>query len=401
MTPLISSCALLALVIAELPSVWADGCTVRPPNGEMRAVYSIVSGWPASDLQLLVDEYTYQHTWRRHSEAVQGGLRYGDVVFGETLNPGLVFDGHRVEQWKLAYAQRQRKHYVDRLASQLADYSIDRDLVQTVITTCLRPSLWSALSAVDECRFTFVAGLRAPQPGHQVFPVKFRVIGGRCDAWPDQPIGAEGHMVRCLRSGNGNVAITLDATRAGSAVQVLPPLKARTLPQEPVMEQRMSEPIVEVLTVYRTRDYRLIGLGQGCPSCRLFAADIHPSQNNAVIVDVSVVASAEAGHWLRCPADYRCGTPEFSPPDKPNVSGCSGLNTCRVWRLSSDDAAGQDTIQVTSVAPESVCRNCAEGMDYAAAHKRWEEEIRARARRECNVFPDPPAQFLARGSRTR
>ena len=387
-----SGASLLLLVLAAAPAAADDACLPRPPNARMPLAYTVVSGWGTNELQLLVDEYTYQQKWRRHSDAVEGGFRYGDEVFGETLKPRNFFDAPRVKAWKLSYASGPRTRYLDALAPRLGDYSLDRQLIQAVLTSCFSTSLWSAVSPIDDCRFTFAAGVKAPETGPQVLPVELAVIGGRCEAWPDRPIGPKGRSIRCIRSGNGSVTVSLLATRAGSAQQMLPPLKVGPSPAKPALERRMSEPLVETLTLYRARDYRLVGLGQSCPSCRLFAADFHPSRPDAVILDVSVVASSEPERWLRCPAGYRCGAPEFSPPDQRNAVGCKGLNACRVWRLSTDEVEGRDTIQITFTAPEDVCKNCPTGVAYAEAHRQWDDEIRTRARRECSVFPDPPAQ---------
>jgi hypothetical protein len=390
----IKSCACLALLLVGLPRVAADVCQLRPPNVQARGVYAVVSHWSASELQLLVDEYAYRQKWGVHREAVEGGFLYGDLVFGETLTPEGVFNLGHVRAWKSEYANRRRKQYIDGLQPQLANYPLDRDLIQTVLISCLRSSLWTKLSATDGCHFTFTAGVLALQPSQQVLPVELKVSGGRCEAWPDRPLDTRGQMVQCVRSGNGSVTLGLAATHAATVQQMLPPLRARAHPPEPMLEQGMSKPSIEVLALYRARDYQAVGFGQSCPSCKLFAADFHPSRPDAVIVDVSVVSTADASRWLRCPASYRCGTPEFSPPDQRNVSGCSGLKACRVWRLSSEDAVGWDTIQITSIAPESVCANCPEGMDYAAAHKQWEEQSRAYGWVECSVFPDPPAQVF-------
>ena len=391
-TPKVWSGALLVLLLAAPPAVAADPCLIRPTNAQMSGAYAAVSGWGMTELQLLLDEYVYRQNWRRHSDAVAGGFRYGDEVFGETLRPGNAFDARRVKAWKVEYASGPRKGYLDALAPRLGNYSLDRQLVQAVLTSCLGTSLWSAVSSIDDCRFTFAAGVKAPETGSQVLPVELAVIGGRCEAWPDRPIGPKGGNIRCIRSGNGSVTVSFLTTRGGSAQQMLPPLKVGPSPPKPALERRMSEPLVETLTLYRARDYRLVGLGQSCPSCRLLAADFRPSRPDAVILDVSVVASTEPERWLRCPAGYRCGAPEFSPPDQRNAVGCKGLNACRVWRLASDEVEGRDTIQITFTAPEDVCKNCPPGVAYAEAHRQWEQETRRQVRRECSVFPDPPAQ---------
>ena len=157
-------------------------------------------------------------------------------------------------------------------------------------------------------------------------------------------------------------------------------------------------PKIEVLTLYRSRDYRQIEFGRACPTCRLLAADIRPSEPNATILDVAVVSTGPSGHWFRCPAGWRCGVPEFSPPDEPHVSGCAGRQVCRVWRLSDDESEARDTVQITYEADQAACRNCPEGVDYPSARKRWEAAM-SQAQRACEAFPDRPRTALRDAAR--
>ncbi len=260
-----------------------------------------------------------------------------------------------------------------------------------------RSGYWAEIKALDDCRFTFAAGL-SPTASRKASsqPIKFRVSGGRCQPWPNRPLAVVGTSVQCARSGNGSVTVTLETT-AMVLKKVLSPLPAHRVPDEPVLEKQRSPPQTEVLTLYRSRDYRPIELGRGCPTCRLLAADIRPTQPDAIILDVAVVSSGGSGHWFRCPAAFRCGVPEFSPPDQPRVSGCSGQRACRVWRLSDDESEARDAVQITYQTDTAACRNCPQGVEYASARKRW-EEAKSQAARICRSFPDEPVQLFGKAS---
>jgi hypothetical protein len=184
-------------------------------------------------------------------------------------------------------------------------------------------------------------------------------------------------------------------TTGGVLKQMLAPFPARRIPDEPVLEKRRSAPQIEVIALFRSRDYRQVEYGRACPTCRLLAADIRPTQPDATIVDVALVSTSDSSHWFRCPAALRCGVPEFSPPDQPHASGCSGQRVCRVWRLSDDEREARDTVQITYQVDKATCKNCPEGVDYASARKRW-EVARGEAQRTCKVFPDDPTQVLGR-----
>ena len=259
---------------------------------------------------------------------------------------------------------------------------------------CLNGAYWAQVKALDECRFTFAAGLSPTaqrKPSSQ--PLKFHVSGGRCERWPNRALNTAGTSVQCVRSGNGGVTVTLE-TAEGELQRVLGPVPTRPIPDEPVLEKGRSPPKIEVLTLYRSRDYRQVEVGRVCPTCRLLAADIRPSEPNATILDVAVVSAEPSGHWFRCPAGWRCGVPEFSPPDEAHVSGCSGRQVCRVWRLSDDDSEARDAVQITYEVDQAVCRNCPDGLDYASARKRWEAAASQHAQSVCETFPDRPAQVF-------
>jgi hypothetical protein len=256
---------------------------------------------------------------------------------------------------------------------------------------------WAQLKAMGDCRFTFAAGLSPAAPkGMSPRPLKFRISGGRCERWPNRPLSASGASVQCARSGNGATTVILETTE-GVLKRVLAPLPARRIPDEPVLEQRPSSPQNEILTLYRSRDYRQVEFGRVCPNCRLLAADIRPTQPDATILEVAVVDSGGSPHWLRCPAAFRCGVPEFTPPNEPRASGCSGQRACRVWRLSDDESEGRDTVQITYQVSRATCKNCPEGVDYASARKRW-ETAKLQAERTCETLPNDPAQLF--GGRT-
>lgn len=264
---------------------------------------------------------------------------------------------------------------------------------QNDVDSCVSKGYWADIRSVDDCRFTFSAGLLAAvdnKPSAQ--PTKFRVSGGRCERWPNRPLTAGGTTVQCVRTGNGSTAVALE-TVEGVLRKVLEPVPARSLPPEPTLEKTRSTPQIEILTLYRSRDFRQIEFGRACPTCRLLAADVKPSEPNATIQDISVVSSGPPNHWFRCPAGWRCGVPEFSPPDEPKVGGCAGRQVCRLWRLADDEGEARDAVQITYTAERTTCKNCPAGVDYPTARKRW-EAAKDQAVRTCEAFPDRPAQLF-------
>jgi hypothetical protein len=387
--------AVPALLLAST-ALAAESCLEERAGLVRNHDYSVIAGWSKGDLRLLLEEYSYLHQWMRHSDAVSAGFLYGDEVYAEALSPTGVFDPRRVDAWKAVYAKTRRADYVKRLGSQLDAHMLDKNLVAAVLDSCLRNGWWAELKPLDDCRFTFTAGFR-PQGRKELGtqPIKFHVSGGRCDPWPNRPIDATGISVPCVRSGNGSATVTLEIGDGSVLKKQLAAVPVRRVPDEPVLEKRPAPREIEVLTLYRSRDYRQIEFGRSCPSCRLLAADIRPTQPDATILDVAVVSTGGSGHWFRCPAVSRCGVPEFSPPDQRNVSGCAGQRACRVWRLSDDEAEAQDAIQITYQAEKATCRNCPEAMDYASARRRW-EGAKIQAERVCEIFPDSPAQVFGR-----
>jgi len=390
--------SLIVLMLTPL-TVTAGACLVRSPTASQTKTYETISTWPAADMGLLLEEVAYVNTWQRHSDAVAAGFDYGDELYGETLKPGGVFDMRRVDAWKRGYSKSRRKDYLKRLAPQVDPTRIDRDLVAAVLSSCLRQGPWAELIPLDDCRFRFSAGF-SPMETAKPRPrsAKFVVNGGRCEPWPRGSLDATGRTVRCFRSGNGGVTVSLETSDGSVLRKLLAPLPVRRIPDEPVRQDKQSEPITEVVTLYRSRDYRSVEFGRSCATCRLLAADVRPSEPGATIVDIGVVASGGAGHWFRCPASLRCGAPEFSPPSERGVSGCAGLMACKVWRLTDDDSEGHDTIQITYQSTRIACKNCPEGMDFDAAHRNW-EQAKAKAERSCDVFPDSPPQVFALPSR--
>jgi hypothetical protein len=136
---------------------------------------------------------------------------------------------------------------------------------------------WAELKALDNCRFTFAAGLSRTASGRASSrPLKFRVSGGRCQPWPNRPLTAPGTSVLCVRSGNGSTTIALDTTD-GVLKKVLAPLATRRVPDEPVLEKRRSQPQTEgpyTVQVTRLPLYRLrAGLPYVPPTWRRHPAD--------------------------------------------------------------------------------------------------------------------------------
>jgi len=396
----IRAALLVAVLFARgfLPDAKGESCLSPLEDGATASAgYELLAGWPVADLQLLVDEYAYGHNFSRHQDAFGAGFAPGDIAYGETLEPGGSFKRGAVRSWKKTYAETRRKDYVRRIQPLLRGITLDRTLIETAMHSCLRFPGWSKLTAKDNCRFAFSAGLREVSAGMPVSPLRLSVVGGRCSAWPSRPLRIAGQSVECERSGNGSVTVTLETTRGQPLRAMLPPLRVRKAPEEPVLEERVQSQL-EVVSLYRSRDYRVVEHGRSCPTCRLYAADIRPSVPGATIVSIGVVSSGGSPGWVRCPGSLRCGTPEFSPPDQRNVSGCIGQSSCRVWRLGEDEGQAYDTIQITFEAKRSICRNCPDGLTYDEARKRW-EEARAEAANACEVFPDPPPQVLTNAAR--
>jgi hypothetical protein len=350
-------------------------------------------------MQLLLDEFASKRDWRKHSDAIAEGFGRGDQVYGESLTPTAEFDKRRMDAWKRSYAQKRHVEYLKRLAPQIAKIKIDRSVVAAVLSSCVRKGAWAVVEAADDCRFTFNAGLWPQQPPNaNVRPVKFGVSGGRCEPWSNQAPTATETAVSCVRSGNGETKVTLELSDGTILKRSLAPLAARRVPDEPMLDKTSATREIEVITLFRSRDYRQVQLARSCPACRLLAADIRPTRAGATIVDVAVVSTTTSGHWFRCPAGLRCGVPEFSPIDQRNVSGCAGQRACRVWRLADDDAEARDAIQITYELSGQTCKNCPEGMDYASAHKAW-EQAKDRAQNGCEAFADPPVQVLSKPRR--
>jgi len=391
---------LLLLIIAliaglDLHQANAESCINTPRDEHRSADYELLSNWSAKDLQLLVDEYSYAQKFSQHQDALNGGFALGDVVYRQILTPGRSFGRNAVRSWKRAYLQSGHKEYTRRLKPMLRGRNLDQTLVAVAQDSCLRAPASGEVQAIDNCRFNFSAGLRPESEGLSVAPSRLTIVGGRCAPWPSRGLISRGHSVRCERSGNGGVMVTLGLTRGEPVQTMLPPLRVRKVPDEPVLEER-TRPQVEVLSLYRSRDYRVVEHGRSCPTCRLYAADVRPSLPGATILAIGV-ASGGFSSWLRCPAGLRCGTYEFSPPDHRNVSSCAGQVSCRVWRLAEGDGEGYDTIQLTYEVREQVCRNCPRGVTFEEAHKRW-ERARQEAENPCEVFPDPPPQAIKVGT---
>ena len=235
----------------------SDPCITAPEDGQQSVNYELLSGWPARDLQLLVDEYTYAQKFSRHQDALDAGFAPGDVVYGEALIPGRSFGREAVRSWKRAYARAGHKEYIRRLLPILRGPSLDWTLVAVALDSCLRVPAWEEVQAIDNCRFTFSAGLRTGSEGLSVAPARVTVVGGRCAPWPSRLFTSKGDSVQYERSGNGSVMVTLGTTRGEPVHAMLAPLRVPRMLDEPVLEER-KRPQIEVVSLYRSRDYRVI-----------------------------------------------------------------------------------------------------------------------------------------------
>lgn len=249
-------------------------------------------------------------------------------------------------------------------------------VVGWILDSCLDKGLWSRVSERSNCRFQFTAGVdrrRSPIPAAQL---ALEVDGARCNAWPASGVNVKGVAVECVRTGSAPVSVKLSTVRGWTTQQRLPALPERESPPMPVLETLPSEPVVEMLRLTRAQNFQLVRLGVGCPGCRLYAADIRPSDPAASILDVATVGSSGAG-WRRCPAGLACGVREFSPPDGWSSETCSGLPACRVWRLAETDAEATDVIQLTVQTEVRRCVNCPPGIDFETARALWEADQRS------------------------
>jgi hypothetical protein len=371
--------------------VGADGCAVPPPGAA--EPYTTLAALPARDLQIVLEEYAFQRKWGRHADALSAGFAEGDRVYGEALKRGSRFDARRQAQWRSAYEKAGHADYRGRIAARFNPATLSAPVVDWIMRSCIRTRLWSRAAASDACRVRFSAGLSGLEArSARVMPATFRVTGGRCDPWPTGALSIEGVTVNCVRSDSAELKIELQTDRAGRAEQRLLPPPPMEVGPEPREETKLSEPVAEAISLHRSLDFRLIRLGVGCPGCGLYAADVRPPQADAVILSAATVSSRGSG-WRRCPADLRCGVQEFSPPDNPSLSGCSGVPVCRVWRLAESAAEGADVVQLTYQRPETVCVNCGEETDFRAAHSRWLKAAET-ARTRCETVADASPQVF-------
>ena len=385
-------CVLAALLAGFMAEASAQSCV--PPSPDSPPLYRALAKLSRADLRTALDEYAFRNRWVRHDEAAASGFRYGDAVYGRVLQKNGRFDTRATANWKQSYFRSPARAELRRKLGTLADpLALDRVGVQWLLSGCLRTETWSAQRPIDPCRFELRAGLRAgAAPAPPARPTRFSVRGGRCATWPDTALSEQGDSVECVRSGNGDMLIEL-VSDTGEAVRVgVPALPAGKPLPEPIKQEQLSEPISEVVSLHRARDFTAVYLGRGCPTCRVYAADVRPAQAGAVILGVVTVLSSGPG-WQRCPAGLRCGVYEFSPPEVPGQSGCVGLGACRVWRLAEGDGEASDVIQLTYQIAQVACANCPPGVDYETARKTWEERGKAQA---CPVVREGPAPGVAR-----
>ena len=384
---------IICVCVFLLVSVCAKAGTCALPTADSSEPYVAMANLSRREFYLLLNEYMFVHRWTRHSEAVSAGFRLGDRVYGEVLKRAGQFDPKSTGAWRRAYTKSGRTQFQTQLGSKVNMANVDRAVVDWVFGVCLGAALWSEVRMINDCRFLFAAGLApadaSPPP---VQPLRFEVRGGRCTKWPARLLSVKGDAVQCVRSGHGTVTLELVTDQAGATKQTLSPVAHHELPPEPLQERKLSEPVSEVFSLWRSHDYRLQQLGRGCPGCALYAADIHPSVPDAVILRGATVSSS-GGAWQPCPAGLRCGVYEFTPPDNPRLSGCADVPVCRVWRLAETEAEASDVIQLTYQTSEVVCVNCPSNLDYKTAHKQW-QDTRDSAPGRCEVFADLPAQVV-------
>jgi hypothetical protein len=382
------SCACVFLVV----STWAQAETCALPSAVAGQPYVALANLSKRELHLVLNEYMFRHRWMRHSEAVSAGFRLGDRVYGEDLKSGGRFTSSTVAAWRRTYLNSGRAQFLDVLGSKVDMTIVDPALVNWILGVCLGSALWSETRIINDCRFVFTAGVAmADASPKRVRPVRFEVHGARCGRWPAHAISGKGDSVQCVRSGDSPVTLELVTDRAGATRQALSARVRPDLPPEPLEVRKVSE-ASEVFKLWRSHDYRLQQLGKGCPNCRLYAADIRPSVADASIVR-AVTVSSSGGGWQPCPAGWRCGVFEFSPPDNPRLSGCAGLPVCRVWRLTESDAEAFDVIQLTYERSEVACTSCPDHEAFETAHRQW-QQARDNARDRCEVFADWPAQII-------
>lgn len=381
-----------ALLVSSV-TAQANVCVV--PAADSGEPYLTLATFQKDELRWLLNEYMFAHSWTKHSEAVSAGFRSGDRVYGEVLKVGGKFRAEGTAAWRRAYETSARAQLLRRVASNVNMVSVDRQVVQWILDDCLRSATWSRVKVIDDCRFEFAAGLESTDPyAWAARPRKLEMRGGRCSPWSPRPLSVHGDTVQCTRSGSGPVVIELKTDQAGVARQVLPPLSPADVPPEPLQARQLSEPESRALNLFRSRDYRLVRLGSGCRrvNCMQPISILRRPAQGAVILRITTVSSS-GGAWKPCPAGLRCGVYEFSPPDQPALSGCVGLELCRVWRLAENNAKASDVIQITYQKPQLVCANCPVGMDFQTARKLW-ERARTKAAVRCAVMTDLPAQLI-------
>jgi hypothetical protein len=364
------ACWLLLMLLAALCGEAIATCT--PPAGATGAPYAAIAGAHERDVQLLLDEYTYRQRWTTHAQAIAGGFRQGDRVYGEVLEGSeKTFNQERVSKWRRAYERSGRTRFRSGLGTKVDIGLVDTRLVTWLVEVCLDPGIWSRVTALDDCRFSFTAGVKRADPAAPVNPTSLQTSGATCRPWVAGALSVQGASVQCTRSGDGEVTITLETSAGRTIKQMLSALAIAASVPEPIRETRLAEPDAEVVRLTRFAHYQLVRMGAGCPKCKLYAADLSPSTPDAAVLEVTTVSSSGAG-WLRCPAGFRCGVYEFSPTAEPDLLGCRGVRSCRVWRLAETDAEGMDVIQLIVQRSESVCVNCPAGMDYESALAAWE-----------------------------
>ena len=292
------------LIIASLLVFLSQGVragTCALPAADSGEPYVTLADLPKDELRLLLNEYMSLHQWTKHSEALSAGFQTGHRVYSEVLKSGGRFSSQKTAVWRLAYEKAGRRQFRAKVEAKVDMATVDRAVVGWLLQVCLGSNLWSEVRAINDCRFKFTAGRMLDDASREtVQPLRFEVRGGRCGQWLGQPLSVKGDTVQCVRSGAGAVTIELTTDHAGTTRQTLSALTTVDMPPEPVQQIRPSQPVSEVISLWRSRDYRLRQLGRGCPTCELYAADIRPSDPNATILRATTISSSGGG-WRRYP----------------------------------------------------------------------------------------------------
>jgi len=317
--------ALTLLLAPALARAGLDPCLESLACAHRQAAVAMLDGWSVGALGPLLEEYAFRHAWLAHRDAIAAGFAVGDRVNGDRLAPDRVFDPAAVARWREEYAQQRRARFLQRSGGSLDARALAPAIVLALSGGCLGSGGWGAVRLTSQCEFTFRAGYRGEGRSlAAITPMRLEAAGARCTAWPAGTLRASGASVTCVRSGTKPAIVRL-MMRDGPAIERPLPVRGQTaVPPEPHRETKRSGPKFESMSLYHSRDYRVIERSERCPGCDLYAADFGPSVAGATILGVGFVSGSVRDGWQRCPAAMLCAAPEFSPPDRRNVTGCAG-----------------------------------------------------------------------------